>query len=168
MSLTNFELGGFWKSSAYAAKEYVDVPLTRALLGKVETALGYKLPEAYVELAMHQNGGFPVRTCHRTSEPTSWAKDHIAISGIYAIGETKRCSLLGEVGSKFWSSEWGVSRSRRLLRRLPIGGTRHGLPRLHRVRPDRGTSRRSRRLGGGLQDHRGRAELRVLHSWPAE
>jgi hypothetical protein len=107
MSLRDFDLDGFWESSEYATEEYVDEPLTRELVERVETALGYKLPEAYVELAMHQNGGIPVRTNHRTSNPTSWAKDHIAITGIYAIGETKRCSLLGEVGSRFWSLEWG-------------------------------------------------------------
>jgi hypothetical protein len=107
MSLRDFDMDGFWEPSEYATEDYVDEPLTPALLERVERELGYKLPAAYVELAQHQNGGIPVRTSHRTSEPTCWAKDHIAITGIYAIGERKRCSLLGEVGSKFWSLEWG-------------------------------------------------------------
>lgn len=25
----------------------------------------------------NQNGGIPLRTCHRTAERTSWAKDHV-------------------------------------------------------------------------------------------
>ncbi|MCU0699585.1 MAG: SMI1/KNR4 family protein [Myxococcaceae bacterium] len=107
MSLVDFDWSGFWETSEYATREYVDVPLSPALLERVEQTLGYKLPAAYLQLAQHQNGGVPARTCHRTAERTSWAKDHIAIAGIYAIGETKRCSLLGEVGSKFWASEWG-------------------------------------------------------------
>jgi hypothetical protein len=107
MSLDDFDWAGFWEPSDYATAEYIDVPLSAALLARVERTLGYELPAAYVQLAQHQNGGVPARTRHRTAERTSWAPDHIAITGIYAIGETKRCSLLGEVGSKFWSSEWG-------------------------------------------------------------
>ncbi len=107
MPLSEFDLDGFWEPSEYATKEYVDAPLTPAMLERVEQALGYKLPAAYVELAQHQNGGMPVRTCHAASEPTSWARDHVAITVIYAIGETKPCSLLGQFGSKFWPSEWG-------------------------------------------------------------
>lgn len=107
MSLKDFDFAGFWKASDYAKKKYVDVPLTPTLLEQVERTLGYKLPAAYVELAQHQNGGVPARTRHRAAERTSWAADHIAITGIYAIGETKPCSLLGELGSKFWPFEWG-------------------------------------------------------------
>lgn len=107
MSLDDFDWGGFWKASKYARKEYVDIPLSLALLERVERALGYKLPAAYVQLAQHQNGGVPTRTRHRTPEGTSWAEDHIAITGIYAIGETKPYSLLGEFGSRFWPSKWG-------------------------------------------------------------
>ncbi len=55
---------------------------------RVERALGYKLPAAYVALMQTQNGGIPRRTCHRTAEPTSWSEDHVALTGIYAIGET--------------------------------------------------------------------------------
>lgn len=107
MSLEDLDLTDFWEPSEYATKEYVDVPLTPASLERMERALGYKLPAAYVELAGRQNGGIPRRTCHRTAAPTSWSKDHVAITGIYAIGETKPCSLCGGLGSKFWVAEWG-------------------------------------------------------------
>jgi hypothetical protein len=107
MSTKDFDLTDFWEPSEYAAKEYVDTPLTPALLQRVERALGYKLPAAYVELMQKQNGGIPRRTCHRTAQRTSWSHDHIAITGIYAIGETKPCSLCGDSGSKFWHAEWG-------------------------------------------------------------
>ena len=107
MSLDDFDLDGFWEPSEYATETYVDVALTPALLEQVERTLGYKLPAAYVELARHQNGGIPARTCHRTAEPTSWAKDHIAISSIKAIGVTKQWSLAGDFGSQFMQAEWG-------------------------------------------------------------
>ena len=107
MSFEDFDLDGFWEPSEYATAEYVDVPLTPALLEHVERTLGYKLPAAYIELAQHQNGGIPARTCHRTAKPTSWAIDHIAISSIKAIGATKQGSLLGEMGSQFMQAEWG-------------------------------------------------------------
>ncbi len=122
MSLVEFDWGGFWEPSEYATKEYVDVPLSPALLERVERTLGYRLPAAYVELARHQNGGVPVRTCHRTAERTTWAEDHIAITGIYAIGETKPCSLLGEIGSAFWPSEWGYPEIGVYFADCPSGG----------------------------------------------
>lgn len=103
----DFDLQNFWEKSAYADGEYVDAPLTLEQLKLVEKALGYKLPAAYVALAQSQNGGIPKRTNHRTSEPTSWAQDHVALTGIYAIGNTKPCSLCGHFGSQFWMEEWG-------------------------------------------------------------
>ena len=98
---------GFWEPSDYANAEYVDVPITAERLARVEQQLKYTLPASYVDLMRFQNGGIPKRTSHRTKERTSWAVDHIAITGIYSIGSGKPCSLLGEVGSQFWIDEWG-------------------------------------------------------------
>ncbi|WP_422929088.1 SMI1/KNR4 family protein [Singulisphaera sp. PoT] len=103
----DFDIAGFWVPSEYALKEYVDVPVTDEMVAAVERKLGYKLPAAYVELMRHQNGGIPRRTDHRTLEATSWAHDHIAITGIFSIGRDKPSSLCGEVGSRFWVEEWG-------------------------------------------------------------
>jgi hypothetical protein len=105
--LEDFDLTTFWKPSEYATDEYVDVPVTHDLLQRVESALGYKLPAAYVELMQQQNGGCPHRTCHRTEEPTSWSASHVAITGIFSIGEKKPSSLCGASGSKFWAASWG-------------------------------------------------------------
>ena len=98
---------GFWEDSDYALQEYVAAPLTNETLAAVESELGYKLPRAYVALSRHQNGGVPKRTNHRTGERTSWASDHVAITGIYSIAFDKPSSLCGEFGSKFWMEEWG-------------------------------------------------------------
>jgi len=102
-----FDLSDFWEDSDYARKEYVDDPLTVEKVTSVESSLGYRLPAAYVALAKSQNGGIPKKSSHRTRTRTSWAEDHIGISGIYSIGGTKPCSLLGAFGSAFWCAEWG-------------------------------------------------------------
>lgn len=102
-----FNMKEFWEESEYAEEEYVGEPLTKDLVASVERELGYKLPRAYVELMKHQNGGIPKKTHHRTKERTSWAEDHIAITGIYSIGREKAYSLCGDMGSQFWIDEWG-------------------------------------------------------------
>jgi hypothetical protein len=102
-----FDLSDFWEDSEYARMEYVDQPLTDEELVSVEKKLGYTLPRAYVELCRKQNGGMPKNTSHRTSTPTSWADDHVAITGIYSIGRAKTCSLCGSMNSQFWNDEWG-------------------------------------------------------------
>lgn len=107
MPFENFDLSAFWEQSEYADREYVGCPPTEEVVGAVEAALGYKLPVPYIELCKVQNGGIPVRTAHRTAEGTSWAKDHVAITGIYSIGGDKPNSLCGEFGSMFWVTQWG-------------------------------------------------------------
>lgn len=103
----NFPLSDFWEKSDYARERYVDDPLTEEKVAAVEMHLGYKLPTAYIALARLQNGGIPKRSSHRMHKRTSWAEDHVAISGIYSIGSIKPCSLLGSFGSEFWCAEWG-------------------------------------------------------------
>jgi hypothetical protein len=102
----DFDLEHFWEQSDYANDEYVDVPATDEHVALVEQKLGYKLPASYVELMKYQNGGMPKKTNHRTSRRTTWAKDHIAITGIFSIGSMKPSSLCGKFGSQFWVDEW--------------------------------------------------------------
>ena len=104
--LDDLDPQAFWEPSEYADREYTDAPLTPEMVAQVERTLGYTLPAAYVALAKTRNGGIPLRTAHRTAEPTSWAEDHVAITGIYGIGGGKPCSLLGGFGSRFWIEEW--------------------------------------------------------------
>ncbi len=103
----DFDLTCFWEPSDYATREYVDAPCTPEAVAAVETELGYKLPAAYVALSEFQNGGIPRKTDHRTASRTSWAVDHVAITGIFSIGNNKRYSLCGELGSRFHIEEWG-------------------------------------------------------------
>lgn len=102
-----FDLSVFWEDSQYARENYVDTQPTQDVITAVERRLGYKLPAAYIELAMVQNGGFPRNTNYRTDTPTSWSDDHIAITGIYSIGSNKLYSLCGKTfNSWFWVEEW--------------------------------------------------------------
>lgn len=102
-----FDLSDLWEDCDYAREEYIDSPLTLEKVAAIEHQLGYKLPAAYVALSKLQNGGIPKRANHRTPTPTSWSENHIAVSGIYSIGDSKPCSLLGSFGSDFWCEEWG-------------------------------------------------------------
>jgi len=102
-----FDFADFWEDSDYARDSYVSAPPSDELIASVERELGYKLPDAYIHLMKLQNGGIPRDTCFPTEEPTSWADDHIAISGILGIGREKSYSLCGEFGSRFMIEEWG-------------------------------------------------------------
>jgi hypothetical protein len=103
----DFDLNGFWKDSEYAREHYIETKPTAALVVSIEQELGFRLPASYLELMHVQNGGIPRNTCFPTRSRTSWAPDHVAITGIMGIGRTKTCSLGGELGSKFMQEEWG-------------------------------------------------------------
>jgi tetratricopeptide (TPR) repeat protein len=104
---TDFDTTSFWEHSDYALKEYVSAPPTDELIASLEQELGYKLPASYIALMQTQNGGIPLHTNYPTEEATSWADDHIAISGIMGIGRDKSYSLGGDLGSSFMIEEWG-------------------------------------------------------------
>ncbi len=101
-----FDFTNFWQDSEYALKEYVSEPPSDELITSIEQELGYKLPDSYVWLMKQHNGGIPVNTCFPTKEPTSWAEDHVAITGIFGIGRKKDYSLCGMLGSQFMIDEW--------------------------------------------------------------
>ena len=102
----NFDFTNFWEDDAFALREYVSEPPSDELIASIEQELGYKLPASYIWLMKRHNGGIPVNTCHPSDEPTSWAEDHVAITGIFGIGRGKACSLCGELGSRFMIDEW--------------------------------------------------------------
>lgn len=103
----DIDLSSFWENSDYANKEYVLPYPADEDIAAVEEELGYKLPQSYIQLMRMQNGGIPLNTCFPTELPTSWAEDHIAITGIMGIGSSKSYSLGGDLGSRFMIEEWG-------------------------------------------------------------
>jgi cell wall assembly regulator SMI1 len=84
-SFDDFDLSDFWEKSDYAQRTYVSEPPTPALIASIEEELGYKLPASYIALMKSQNGGMPKNSAFPTQEPTSWAEDHVAISGIWLM-----------------------------------------------------------------------------------
>jgi len=105
MEEINFE--NFWRNSDYALENYVSKSPSSDAIKSIEKTLGYKLPEFYIEMMKFQNGGLPNNTCFPTNSPTSWASDHVAITGIFGIGNDKMYSIGGELGSQFMIREWG-------------------------------------------------------------
>lgn len=103
----DFDFTDFWDDNDYSMEEYVSSPPSNELIAEIQSALGYKLPESYISLMKMHNGGIPKFTCFKTDIPTSWAEDHVAITGIFGIGKDKDSSLCGSVGSEFWIEEWG-------------------------------------------------------------
>ncbi|WP_375562670.1 SMI1/KNR4 family protein [Bernardetia sp. OM2101] len=104
MKEINFE--EFWENSDYTLKEYVCVFPSNELVDSIEKELGYKLPKFYIEMMKIQNGGTPKNTCFPTNKATSWADNHVAITGILGIGRQKTYSLCGDLGSQFMIDEW--------------------------------------------------------------
>lgn len=104
---SDFDFTDFWDESDYALQEYVEENPSAELIQSIAEELGYKLPASYIELMKLHNGGIPKNNCFPTTESTSWAEDHIAITGIMGIGHSKTYSLCGQLGSKFMIEEWG-------------------------------------------------------------
>lgn len=99
----NFNLDAFWSNSTYFTNP---APVTAAMIKDTEKLLGYKLPKSYIKLLKTKNGGSPIKECFPTKTPTSWAEDHIAISGICGIGGD--WGIDSEIlGSRFMIKEWG-------------------------------------------------------------
>lgn len=102
----DLDIDNFWDDSKYAMDYYLSEPPSDDLILKIESDLGYRLPKSYIWLMKRHNGGIPKDTCFPTIAPTSWAEDHIAITGIFGIGYEKINSLGGEFGSEFWIEMW--------------------------------------------------------------
>jgi hypothetical protein len=89
--LAGIDLEGLWSGAAH--DEYVEPAPSDQLIASIEAEIGYRLPDAYIALSRVRNGGLLARGAHPTAEPTGWASDHVAVTGIYAIGRTSRsCS----------------------------------------------------------------------------
>ncbi|MDO7875495.1 SMI1/KNR4 family protein [Hymenobacter sp. ASUV-10] len=102
----DFDAQHFWADSAYATEAHTEPAPSNELIARVEADLGYRLPAFYVALMRVRNGGIPVHTCFPTTEATSWADDHIAITSISGIGYEKLYSLCGGLGSQFMIDQW--------------------------------------------------------------
>lgn len=55
----------------------------------------------------HHNGGELRLTAHPSPAHTTWADDHVAVAGIFAIGRNAPYSLCGRYGQSLWLDDWG-------------------------------------------------------------
>ena len=94
-------------------------PLTRTALEAAQAALGYRFPAAYVDLLYTQNGGCPRRDCFPMQRPTSWAADHIAITGIRGIGGRYGIDIATE---HTIHADWGYPRFGFVFAETPTAG----------------------------------------------
>lgn len=118
----DFDFSDFWEVSEYSLQEYVEESPTDKLINSIEQELGYKLPASYIELMKMHNGGTPKNCCFPTTEMTSWAEDHCAITGIMGIGRTKTYSICGSLGSQFRINEWGYPNNGIYICNCPSAG----------------------------------------------
>ena len=96
-----------WELDEAVASEYHEQAPSAEDIRSIESELGYRLPAGYVALARSRNGGILRRNAHASPSPTTWAEDHVAITGIFAIGRTATASLCGSNGQRLWLEEWG-------------------------------------------------------------
>jgi hypothetical protein len=86
----------------------VQPPLADEVVAHAESVLGVRLPHALIELLRLQNGGsvsedfdaFP------TSEPTTWADDHVPFDHMLGIGDRENIPSL--LDAPYLVEEWGL------------------------------------------------------------
>ena len=118
----DFDFSDFWDDREYALEKFIEAKPTDELIKSIEDELGYKLPASYIELMKLHNGGIPGKDCYPTNETTSWAEDHVAITGIMGIGRTNTYTLCGRLGSQFMIDEWGYPESGVFICNCPSAG----------------------------------------------
>ena len=57
----DFDLSSVWEANSWADENYKEAPFTPEILAAVESELGYKLPQSFIELMAVQNGGIFVK-----------------------------------------------------------------------------------------------------------
>ncbi len=70
----------FWDDDELALEEYVDDAPSDTLIASVENELGYKLPDSYIAMMKHHNGGVPYATCYVLPEGADDEADYIEIT----------------------------------------------------------------------------------------
>lgn len=96
-----------WDFDGVDKSGYHEPPPSDDDVRSIESELGCRLPDAYVAMARHHNGGLLRRDAHPSPTPTTWAADHVGVNAIFAVGRTAASSLCGRFGQRLWLDEWG-------------------------------------------------------------
>lgn len=78
------EILKIWRHSDYAKENYIEEPFDEASLNEVQEALGYQLPESYVDLMKHQNGGL-LKDVFVDVKIDRYETRKVQLGGLYAI-----------------------------------------------------------------------------------
>lgn len=101
--MVGIDLANFWDDSDYAKKAYFCGTFTDEDVAAVETVLGYKLPESYLQLMRTHNGGMP-KHC-QIPIPLSPEYSY-EVEGILGIGDGKRCELGDISDTRYYIEDW--------------------------------------------------------------
>ena len=115
------DLADLWDDGDYSRENYTEPTPSAATVAEIEAALGYRLPDSYVELCGHRNGGMLARSGFPLSDP-AFGDGVVSVTGIYAIGRDATWSLGGRLGSAFMLQEWGYPAIGICFADTPSGG----------------------------------------------
>ncbi|WP_404448282.1 SMI1/KNR4 family protein [Sutcliffiella horikoshii] len=90
-----------WKATEF--DEYELKPLTVSDIKEAEERLEVRLPKAYLELLMEQNGGNINYNAHPSPVPTDWGENFVQVE--YIMGIEKENGILG---NSYFIKEWGL------------------------------------------------------------
>lgn len=80
----NKEVLKIWNNNDYAKENYIEESFDDESLTEVEDALGYRLPESYVELMKLQNGGL-LKDVYVDVKIDRYETRKVQLGGLYAI-----------------------------------------------------------------------------------
>ncbi|WP_404349696.1 SMI1/KNR4 family protein [Sutcliffiella horikoshii] len=90
-----------WKATEF--DEYKLKPLTVSDIKDAEERLEVRLPKAYLEILMKQNGGHIKYNAHPSPMPTDWGESFVQAEYIMGIGQQN-----GILESSYFIKEWGL------------------------------------------------------------
>ena len=99
--LTDMDFSDFWHDIRESERRYMSSPADLREIRDVQEKLGFRLPDAYVELMKMHNGGLLNRCWYPVKEDAKTYSDYIQVTGILGIGSEVPYSLCGRFGSEF-------------------------------------------------------------------
>ncbi|TDN38568.1 hypothetical protein A8B98_23050 [Hymenobacter sp. UV11] len=100
----------FWDSNFYKHPA-----LTTDAVNEAEKLLGVRLPSEFIELLNVQNGGYTKGFAYPTTQPTSWAEDHVSLSELFGIVAESFDTAQSILLTAYMTEEWGLPEKQVLL-----------------------------------------------------
>lgn len=105
--ILRFQSQGVESFSTHIEQHYSKAPpLTKKCIMQAEKQLGYRLPEAYINVLMNSNGVCLPNNCFPVNEQNSWAQDHVYVESINGIGLYNGLGL-EETNTAEYFQDWG-------------------------------------------------------------